>query len=122
MSQDAFLVIDAGSGSVKSFLISPSGVIIDRCEREWSRDNWNSDEAWTKITESVSSLMRNNDTDLLAVSTTSMREEFILLDEEGKQAHYELSPQSPYDGGLRYRPTHLWKHMTNLPARLKNPH
>lgn len=98
MSQEAFLVIDAGSGSVKSFLISPSGVIIDRSEREWSRDDWNSDEAWTKIVESVSSLMSRNETSLLSVSTTSMREEFILLDEAGRQVYYALSDASDGHG------------------------
>ena len=98
MSQEAFLVIDAGSGSVKSFLISPMGEILDRSEREWDRDNWRSDEAWPKIAESVSELMKKNQCKILGVSSTSMREEFVLLDEDGGEVVYDLSEESEKHG------------------------
>ncbi len=98
MSQEAFLVIDAGSGSVKSFLISPIGEILDRSEREWDRDNWRSDDAWLKIEESVSELMKKNQCKILGISSTSMREEFVLLDEDGGEVSYDLSEESEKHG------------------------
>jgi len=98
LSQEAFLVIDAGSGSVKSFLISSMGEILDRSEREWDRDNWGSDEAWPKITDSVSELMNKNQCKILGLSSTSMREEFVLLDENGKEVFYSLSEESEKHG------------------------
>jgi len=95
---EAFLVIDAGSGSVKSFLISPTGEILARSEREWNRDNWRSDTAWTKIQESVTELMKLNQCKVLGISSTSMREEFVLLDENGKEVSYVLSEGSEKHG------------------------
>ena len=74
MPLDSFLIIDAGSGSVKSFLISPFGEVIGRSERDWDRDNWNSNEAWSKICNSISDLTHVSDVRVLGVSSTSMRE------------------------------------------------
>jgi len=98
MAVDSFLVIDAGSGSVKSFLISPLGEVLARSERDWDRDNWNSDEAWLQIADSISELMRNTETRVLGVSSTSMREEFILLDEAGQEIQYKLTDNSEKHG------------------------
>ena len=95
---EAFLVIDAGSGSVKSFLISPTGDILARSEREWNRDNWKSDFAWTKIQESVSELMKHNRCKVLGISSTSMREEFVLLDDNSVEVSYDLSEESEKQG------------------------
>lgn len=94
MRTDSFLVIDAGSGSVKSFLVSTEGKILKRIEKEWDRQNWNSEKAWSEITESISDLLNQMDTRILGISCTSMREEFILLDEQGKELTYKLSPES----------------------------
>lgn len=98
MIMDSFLVIDAGSGSVKSFLISPLGEVLARSERDWDRDNWNSEEAWFNIANSLSELIQNTETRVLGVSSTSMREEFILLDEAGKEIQFELSNESEKHG------------------------
>ena len=94
MIEEAFLVIDAGSGSVKAFLISPTGSIINRSERLWDRSNWNCDEAWKLILESIFELATGFNGDILGISSTSMREEFILLDETGKELSYRLSDES----------------------------
>ena len=94
MSSDSFLVIDAGSGSVKSFLISPDGVIIDRSERDWDRDNWRCDVAWLLILDSIRELLRRTSVNLIGISSTSMREEFLILDESGNEINYSLSPES----------------------------
>lgn len=94
MGPDSFLVIDAGSGSVKSFLVSTEGEILKRTEREWDRQNWNSETGWRKITESISHLLNQSDTRILGLSCTSMREEFVLVDEQGIELTYKLSPDS----------------------------
>lgn len=98
MSRDSFLIIDAGSGSVKSFLISPMGEVIGRSERDWDRDNWRSDEAWSLIADSISELMNGYEVRVLGVSSTSMREEFILLDENGVEIPFKLSEESEKHG------------------------
>ena len=94
MSSDAFLVIDSGSGSVKSFLISPTGEILRRSERYWDRDSWRCDDAWRLILSSVHELMKESYLDLVGVCSTSMREEFILLDDSGTEISYVLSDES----------------------------
>ena len=94
MSLDSFLTIDAGSGGVKSFLITPKGEIINRVECEWDRNNWRSETAWPIIVESTSSLIRKSDAKILGISCTSMREEFVLTDKTGKEITYNLSDES----------------------------
>ena len=94
MPLDSFLVIDAGSGSVKSFLISPMGEILDRSERDWNRDNWRCDKAWPLILDSIRELLKRSEVKLIGVSSTSMREEFVLLDDSGNEINYSLSDES----------------------------
>ena len=95
---EAFLVIDAGSGSVKSFLISPLGEVLARSESLWDRDNWRSEAAWSKIVDSVSELMSEPSWDVLGLCSTSMREEFILLDEQGNEITFQLNEESEKHG------------------------
>ncbi len=94
MSRDSFLVVDAGSGSVKSFLVSPQGELLERSERIWDRNMWNCDFAWLIIIESIKELTENFEDEVLGVSCTSMREEFILMDATGKELNYSLSGES----------------------------
>ena len=49
MGDDGFLAIDAGSGSVKTFLVSPRGVIIRRSEINWDRETWTAETGWAMI-------------------------------------------------------------------------
>ncbi len=98
MPVDSFIVVDAGSGSVKSFLISPEGDMLQRSEHDWDRDNWDIDDAWRKIADCISELMSVTETRVLGVSSTSMREEFILLDEQGKEIPFKLSEESEKHG------------------------
>ena len=98
MTSEAFLVVDAGSGSVKAFLISPTGAIINRSERLWDRDTWRADEDWKLVLEAINELTTGFSGEILGISTTSMREEFILLDEAGKEISYKLSPESEKHG------------------------
>ncbi|MBD3172443.1 hypothetical protein GF326_08220 [Candidatus Bathyarchaeota archaeon] len=94
MTQESFLIIDAGSGSVKSFLVSPQGDLLKSSEQIWNRNTWNSNLAWIKITESIKELTENYEGEILGVTSTSMREEFILLDEKGEEINYTLSDES----------------------------
>lgn len=94
MKMESFLIIDAGSGSVKSFLVSPKGDILKKSEHVWDRNTWNSDFAWLKISESIKELTENYEGEILGVTSTSMREEFILLDEKGEEITYTLSDES----------------------------
>ena len=56
MGDDGFLAIDAGSGSVKTFLVSPRGVIIRRYEINWDRETWAAETGWAMIVNSVKRL------------------------------------------------------------------
>jgi autoinducer 2 (AI-2) kinase len=74
------------------------GEIIGRSECDWDRDNWRSDEAWSLIADSISELMKGYEVRVLGVSSTSMREEFILLDENGVEIPFKLSEESEKHG------------------------
>jgi len=94
MTDSGFVVIDAGSGSVKSFLVSPFGELLARSERKWDRRNWRSEDAWRLITESTFDLLRGSNVVILGVSCTSMREEFVLVDEAGEEVRFNTSEES----------------------------
>ena len=94
MSEETFLIIDAGSGGVKSLIVSPKGLIFDRSERSWDRKGWNSDGAWMKITSSLSEIIRRKEFEILAICCTGMREEFVLLDDEGEEIKVTLTDES----------------------------
>jgi sugar (pentulose or hexulose) kinase len=98
MVDDGFLVIDAGSGSVKSFLVNPSGIIIKHAEVNWDRETWTAEKGWPLIVDSIRRLgIGSSDIYVHGVSVTSMREEFILVDEKG-EIQYSLSPESKDHG------------------------
>lgn len=106
---DGFLVIDAGSGSVKTFLVSPSGAILRSAESLWNRDNWSAEKARPVILNTIRKLELGSFSQVHGVSVTSMREEFVLLDKHGEEIHYELSPASKKHGE-----TVLYKHGEHL--------
>ena len=90
-----FLIIDCGSGGVKTFLLDPEGSILGRTERNWSRENWASDFAWKMIVDAVLDLLQDVDPfQIKAVCSTSMRQKFVLVDKKGKEIEYTLSPES----------------------------
>lgn len=99
MVNDGFLVIDAGSGSVKSFLVNPRGVITRHAELNWDRETWNAEEGWSLIVNSIKRLeIGSSDIQIHGVSVTSMREEFILVDEEENEIQYSLFTESNAHG------------------------
>ena len=98
MVDDGFMVIDAGSGSVKSFMVNPSGIIIKHAEVNWDRETWTAEKGWPLIVDSIRRLgIGSSDIHVHGVSVTSMREEFILVDEKG-EIQYRLSPESKNHG------------------------
>lgn len=94
---EGFLVIDAGSGSVKTFFVSPSGVILRSVESLWDRDNWSAEKARPVILESIRELDLESCL-VHGISVTSMREEFVLVKEDGKEIQYILSLESKKHG------------------------
>jgi len=99
MVDDGFLAIDAGSGSVKTFLVSPRGVIIRRSEINWDRETWTAETGWAMIVNAVKRLeISSSKINVLGVSVTSMREEFILVDDRQKEIKYHLSSESNAHG------------------------
>ena len=97
MVEDGFLVIDAGSGSVKTFLVNPLGVITRQAEIDWNRETWTAKEGWPLIVNSIKSL-NIEASNIHGISVTSMREEFILIDEEDGVNQYNLSQESNAHG------------------------
>ncbi len=95
---DGFLVIDAGSGSVKTFYVSPSGSIIRSAESLWNRDNWSAENAKPIILNTIKKLELGSSNIVHGVSVTSMREEFVLLDKDGEEVPYNLSSASKKHG------------------------
>jgi len=92
-----FLVVDVGSSGAKAFLVDATGGIVTRAESPWERDRWSADSGWRSITQAVRDAIcdkkpiRNS---LRAVSVTSMREEFVLLDGSGSEVKAELNAES----------------------------
>jgi len=97
MVDDGFLIIDAGSGSVKTFLVNPRGIITRQAEIDWDRETWTANEGWPHIVNSIKRLNIDS-SNIHGISVTSMREEFILIDEEDSEIQYKLSPESNKHG------------------------
>lgn len=96
---EGFLVIDAGSGSVKTFFVSPEGQILRSSESLWYRETWTAEKAKPVILETIRNLRLDSSNVIVhGVSVTSMREEFVLLDRNGGQVQYELGSDSRKHG------------------------
>ena len=99
MIDEGFLVIDAGSGSVKSFLVNPQGLITRRAEINWDRETWTAEKGWPLIANSIRRLeIESSGIHIHGVSVTSMREEFILIDDSEGEIQYNLTPESKTHG------------------------
>jgi sugar (pentulose or hexulose) kinase len=82
------MAIDCGSGGVKCFLVDTSGRIVSNAGVEWDRDDWNTDIGWRAIKKAIRKTLVESRIDpiqISSISTTSMREEFVLLDKPGKE-------------------------------------
>ncbi len=95
---EGFLVIDAGSGSVKSFLVSPRGKVLKKSEVLWDRETWRAEKAKPAIIETIRKLEIDPSTQVHGISVTSMREEFILVDKQGDEITYAVNSSSDRHG------------------------
>jgi autoinducer 2 (AI-2) kinase len=89
------MAIDCGSGGVKCFLVDACGKILSQSGIEWDRDEWNTEIGWLALKKAVRKTLNASDIKperIAAVSTTSMREEYILFDEKGREITYEVTP------------------------------
>jgi sugar (pentulose or hexulose) kinase len=102
-----FLVMDAGSGGVKCLIVDTSGLIVASGFEEWQREGWNTKIGWSAIRKAVqSTLSKGTDPKNIAgVVTTSMREEFVLLDAGGHEVQYIIEPNA-YPHGDRFNETY----------------
>ena len=92
-----FLVVDVGSSGAKAFLVDAAGGIVTRAESPWERDRWLADSGWCSIIQAVRDAIGDRkliQDSLRAVSVTSMREEFVLLDGSGSEVKAELNEES----------------------------
>ncbi|MFA5869184.1 MAG: FGGY family carbohydrate kinase [Candidatus Bathyarchaeia archaeon] len=95
MPPEYLMAIDCGSGGVKCFIVDASGRIAFRSGVEWERDGWNTRAGWLAIRKAVRKILTSSKIDpkqIAGVSTTSMREEFVLLDNRGREVTYEITP------------------------------
>lgn len=95
MPPDYLMTIDCGSGGVKCFIADERGHITSRSGVEWDRDNWDARSGWRSIKRAVRSCVAVSKIDpkrIVGVSTTSMREEFVLLDSDGGEVLIAITP------------------------------
>ncbi len=89
------MVLDCGSGGLKCFLMETAGRIVEQVGVEWDRDAWSTEVGWRAIKRGIRQTIISSGVDasqIIGVSTTSMREEFVLLDRHGREINYEVTP------------------------------
>ena len=95
MPADYLMAIDCGSGGVKCFLVDAEGKIVSQAGVEWDRDDWNTDIGWRAIKKAIRKTLTGSKIDpseVAGISTTSMREEFVLLDKRGQGDTLRFTP------------------------------
>ncbi len=95
MSSSYLMAIDCGSGSVKCFIVDTKGKIISQASVEWDRNAWDTKVGWNSIKRAIRKTLTYPGIEpdqVLAVSTTSMREEFVLLDKQEQEITYKIEP------------------------------
>ena len=95
MPADHLMAIDCGSGGVKCFIVNSKGRIVFQVGVEWNRDDWNTEIGWRAITKAIRKTLADSNIEpgeVAGISTTSMREEFVLLDKRGKEILLKITP------------------------------
>lgn len=92
-----FLVFDAGTGSIRAVLFNEQGEQIGVAQKEWEHKsdpkypgsmNFAWKENWQIITELIQQVVAKTKVDtahIKSISATSMREGFVLYDQEGNE-------------------------------------
>jgi autoinducer 2 (AI-2) kinase len=108
MPPEYTMAVDCGSGGVKCFLVDTRGKIVSQAGVEWDRDVWNTEIGWNAIKKAIRKTITASGIDpslIIGISTTSMREEFVLLDKRGKEIPYKVTPDI-YAHGDELNKTH----------------
>ncbi|WP_300268859.1 FGGY family carbohydrate kinase, partial [Microbacterium sp.] len=91
------LAVDAGTGSVRACVFDAEGTPVAISQRSWEHDpepgipgsmSFATDRNWTLILEIIREAVATagiDASDIVAVSSTSMREGIVLLDAEGRE-------------------------------------
>lgn len=92
--QDAYLVLDIGTGNVRSAIVSPSGKILGvaRADIRYYRDElypesiyFKPDELWAQLKDLTGEALKQaGAVNIKAATTTSQREGIVLVDQSGK--------------------------------------
>ncbi len=92
--QDAYLVLDIGTGNVRSAIVDASGTILGvaRADIRYYRDElypdsiyFKPDELWSQLRELTGEALKQaGAVNIKAATTTSQREGIVLIDESGK--------------------------------------
>jgi len=92
--QDVYLVLDIGTGNLRSAIISPSGKILGvaRADIRYYRDElypdsiyFKPDELWSQLRELTNeALKQSGPVTITAATTTSQREGIVLINQSGK--------------------------------------
>jgi autoinducer 2 (AI-2) kinase len=92
--QDAYLVLDIGTGNVRSAIVTPSGEILGvaRADIRYYRDElypdsiyFKPDELWLQLKQlTTEALNQAGAVSIKAATTTSQREGIVLIDQSGK--------------------------------------
>ncbi len=92
--QDAYLVLDIGTGNVRSAIVSPTGNILGvaRADIRYYRDElypesiyFKPEELWQQLQQLTSQALKQaGSVTIKAATTTSQREGIVLIDQSGK--------------------------------------
>lgn len=92
--QDAYLVLDIGTGNVRSAIVTPSGKILGvaRADIRYYRDElypdsifFKPEELWEQLKQlTADALQQAGGANITAATTTSQREGIVLIDKAGK--------------------------------------
>lgn len=88
MSKKYLLVLDAGSGGGKCFISDTEGIEVGASFSPWIRAAWSPEIGWKGLKEAIQSALTKSGVqakDILAIGFTTMREEFVLVDRDGKE-------------------------------------
>ncbi len=92
--QEAYLVLDIGTGNVRSAIVNPSGEILGvaRADIRYYRDElypesiyFKPEELWSQLQQLTAEAMRQaGEVHIKAATTTSQREGIVLIDKSGR--------------------------------------